>query len=127
MSRCLALLMALDLVQSRTVGQSQQESQRAPLEPAVEWQKQAISRVRGFADRALSFRDPAAKISTLISLADLLWEFDEGYARQLFQKAYDCLIDAKGTTSSDSRLSKRQEIVAAIARLWRSALPAMIR
>jgi TonB family protein len=120
MSRCFILfVISSALVQGGMAVQG--ESRRMLLKPAalrsemaIGQQKGAVLRVRDFADRALNFKDPGAKISVLIALADLLWKFDEGYARQLFQKAYDFLL---GSQLAGWDLTYfRQEIIGTIAR-----------
>lgn len=67
-----------------------------------------IARVKKFAERALDFRDLRTKAATVSRLADLLWDDDEPYARQLFSKALDaCFVAGEGSSASEEKTSKR--------------------
>jgi len=66
-----------------------------------------IVRVKQFAERALDFKALNTKAITVSRLADLLWQDDEPYARQLFSKALDaCTVEKSGSTG-DGKLSRR--------------------
>jgi len=88
----------------------------------TELYKLTVLRVQGFSDRILTFQDVKLKAIALARLADLLWDHDESFARQLFLKAID-LPSAKTESSSDRlKLAAtdlaylRQEIIRRIAR-----------
>jgi hypothetical protein len=67
-----------------------------------------IVQVKKFAERALSFQDLRTQVVTVSRLADLLWNDDEVYARQLFSKALDACSVAEATASNiDGKISKR--------------------
>ena len=51
----------------------------------------AIMQVRGFADRAQSFEEIDVKVEAMTHFADLLWRYDENYARQLFLNAFEAV------------------------------------
>src|SRR5687768_12440655 len=103
---CIAVIVTLP--QNGTPQKSSPDKRRPPSKSApahenetVELQRiRALSRVRGLADRVLSFRDVEAKVQTLIRIGDSLWEHDEAYARQLFLTAFDVL---KGVRTADKR------------------------
>ena len=105
------------------------KSASAPGDETVELQRmRALSRVRGLADRALSFRDVEAKVQTLIRIGDSLWEHDEASARQLFLTAYDVLKGVRpaekrgeaasdeGKLTADKLLDLRSEVIARLSR-----------
>lgn len=72
-------------------------------EPTTNQMRVAIFRVQGYVDRVLSFRDVEAKVRTLTAFGDMLWTYDEPFARRLFLQAYDLLkaikISEGGATS----------------------------
>jgi len=95
----------------------------------IERQKlESLARIRGFADHIQGFRNLTNRVRGLIALADVLWKYDEPYARKLFSTAYDAAlaIPEAGRTSNDTAEQGdssspdsgwlRREVVARIAR-----------
>ena len=86
----------------------------------------AVAQMHSFAERVLSFSDVETKITTIVSLADTLWPFDEHYARQLFLKAHELArglkpTDAKGQTAGATLtagkiVDLRGEVITVLAR-----------
>lgn len=67
-------------------------------------------------DRALRIEDSLTKVRTVIDLADLLWEYDEHAARNLFKRAYDDLASKnKGTPAHEA--NKKRLMASLIAKL----------
>lgn len=56
-----------------------------------------LQRVHNLADRVLSFENFDVRVRTLVTLADLLWNHEQDYARGLFSKAYE-IIKTKSPT-----------------------------
>ena len=54
----------------------------------------AIMQVRGFAERAQNFDSLDVKVEAVMHFADLLWHYDENYARQLFLTALESIRTA---------------------------------
>jgi hypothetical protein len=73
-------------------------------------------RVFPLVDRALRIEDSLTKVSTVIDLADLIWDYDEFYARRLFKTAYDDLT-SNNTGSPVSEANKKRLMAALIAKL----------
>ena len=95
----------------------------------IERQKlENLARVRGFADHIQGFKSLTPRVRGLIALADVLWKYDEPYARKLFSTAYDAALanPEAGRTSNDTAEQGdsssqdsgwlRREVVARIAR-----------
>lgn len=80
--------------------------------------KQRISRVYSLAEAILGFHATSTKALTLARLAVLLWQDDEAYARQLFQRALDFSAPQANVSDDDSRRisTLRSRIVTLIAR-----------
>jgi hypothetical protein len=77
-----------------------------------------VLRLRGFADRLLSLQDVKTKSVAVARLADLLWQADEPYARQLFTTAFGISAPRSGAPASEasSLLRVRAEIISLIER-----------
>ena len=83
----------------------------------------SVIRVMKFADRALSFKDLTVKVLTISQLADLLWDDDQPYSRQLFVKALDTCNNQKDSDQSTERkltvrgiASLRRQVIGYISR-----------
>jgi hypothetical protein len=131
---CMAVIVTLPqygFPQRSTQNKSRVPSKSAPASrnEAAELRRMlTLSRVRGFVDRVLSFRDVEAKVRTLIRVGDSLWKYDESYARQLFLTADDVLkgvtpadkkseaASEEGKLSADKLLDLRSEVIAHLSR-----------
>jgi hypothetical protein len=90
--------------------------------------KVAMFRIQGYVDRVLSFRDVEVKVYTLTALGDMVWKYDEPFARRLFLQAYDFLKAIKitepgaasspveGTLSAARFADLRDEFISSLAR-----------
>ncbi len=79
--------------------------------------------MKKLAERALIFQDLRTKVITVSRLADLLWDYDEVYARQLFSKVLDaCSLAEAAASNSDGKITKggitslRRQIIGYISR-----------
>src|SRR5438067_2138154 len=75
-----------------------------------------LYRIHGLVEKTLAVQDTRFKTIGVARLADLLWQYDESYARQLFEKALS-FTDAKGDPK-DSKLlfSLRRNLIVLIAK-----------
>lgn len=74
-----------------------------------------VIQVKKFAQYALGFQDLRIKVTTVARLADLIWNDDEDFARQLFSKALDaCLVAESEPSNTDEQRNKR--LVASLRR-----------
>ena len=126
---CLVAHSALAQAPAQNVRLTKPESASISLStdgPGAQQRADAILRLRGYADRALGFRDVEAKVQTLTAMAHALWSYDEPSARQLFLQTYNYLKSIKvpeagtaaaGETSlTAGRLSDlRDEIISTLA------------
>src|SRR6185369_15926521 len=92
-------------------------------DPLREKRLLSVIRVMKFADRALSFKDLTVKVLTISKLADLLWDDDQPYSRQLFVKALDACDNQKDSVQSTERkltvrgiASLRRQVIGYISR-----------
>lgn len=77
-----------------------------------------LLRIRSLVQQIFAFQDVTTKATTIAKLADMLWDDDETYARQLFSKAVD-LSSPKSQISSagaEERNRLRIRVIALIAR-----------
>jgi TonB family protein len=84
-------------------------------------QRQAVLyRVRGLAEKTLALQDIRFKTIGIARIADLLWQYDEPYARQLFEKALS-FTEAKGEIKAPKSLFYlRRNLIVMIATRDRS-------
>lgn len=84
--------------------------------------EQAIINTRSFVADVLGMKDVSVKAITIAALADLIWNSDEPYARQLFSKALEFTSISNDPSSDSSKLSPsmlkamRRQIIRRIAR-----------
>lgn len=80
--------------------------------------KQAVENVRGFAEQITSFKDGRSKALALTRLADVLWDYDQPYSRQLFAEAAELTKPQSGTHLSEAQaLSRlRTELITVMAK-----------
>lgn len=79
-------------------------------------QQFVLYRVHGLVEKMFALQDIKAKTIGVAKLADLLWQHDEPYARQLFEKAL-AFTDAKGEPIDSKPLfSLRRNVIVLIAK-----------
>lgn len=72
-------------------------------EAATEQRKQnALLKIKGFVDRALKFSTIRAKTQTLSTIGELLWKYDEQYARELLLKSLDMITNEMAVPSQQT-------------------------
>lgn len=81
-------------------------------------QQFVLSRVDGLAEKMLALRDVRAKTIGSARLADLLWQHDQPFARQLFEKALSFTDDKDKAEPQDTKLlfSLRRNLIVLIAK-----------
>lgn len=94
------LLAVLSSPPSTGFSQKVQKPERSPSTSKANkthaWRLQILQReLPRLADSALALKNLELRVETLATLADLLWEHDPGYARDLFQRSYDLLRSIK--------------------------------
>lgn len=66
-----------------------------------------VLRTKAFAERASTFHDLKTKVITLSRIADLLWDFEEDFARQLFLKSLDNAARKDDATLRELKITAR--------------------
>ena len=116
-----SLTIAAIFASATTLGQTPRKKPDKTAEPTDLQQTRLFNliQVKKFAERALSFKDLSTQVLTVSRLANLLWDDDEVYARQLFTKALDACSLAEATASKASKrgvISTRRQIIGYISR-----------
>lgn len=106
-------------------------------EKTSEQRLNVILRVRAYADRAAQFENLRERYLTVSELAGMLWDYDEGYSRQLLLKTYESLATAESDIAADrtippaESLSRKRELAVlrreVIARIARRDQPLAFR
>src|SRR5688572_16932031 len=66
-----------------------------------------VLRTKAFADRAATFHDLKTRVITLSRIADLLWDYEEDFARQLFLKSLDNAARKDESTLRELKITAR--------------------
>lgn len=88
---------------------SSQTSER----PDKEKREKALLKVRELAERAIGFRSTTARVNTLVSFGDLLWEHDRAYALNLYLRAYDEVKSARPQERPDEESRRAGSVLTA--------------
>lgn len=92
------------------------DAKQLALQPDEQQRQLVLYRVRSLVEKTMTLQDVRAKTTGIARLADLLWQHDEQYARQLFEKAL-ALTEAKGETKGSTLLSHlRRNLIVLIAK-----------
>lgn len=86
------------------------------LQSDVQQRQVVIYRIHGIVEKTLALQDVRFKTIGVARLADLLWKYDEPYARQLFERALS-LTDTKGEIKESELLfDLRRNLIIMIAK-----------